>query len=113
MPVSPAAKARFVEAMQAARPITFRPMFGGLGFYLDGVFMGIADDDRLYLKVDTISEPAFVEAGMPTWDLDGKPQPYREVPAALLDDPEAFGPWLDNARDAAVRRKAKPAKAKR
>jgi DNA transformation protein and related proteins len=110
MPVSPESKARFVSALEAARPITVRAMFGGLGFYLDGVFMAIADDDRLYLKIDPLTEPKFVELGMPTWDLDGKPQPYREVPPSLLDDLAALGVWLDEARDAAIRRKVKPSK---
>jgi DNA transformation protein len=110
MPVSAEAKARFVDAFQAARPVTYRAMFGGLGFYLDDVFMAVADDDRIYLKIDPISEPKFVAQGMASWELDGKPQPYREVPEAVLNDPQDLGVWLDEARDAAVRRKKKPAK---
>ena len=85
-------------------------MFGGLGFYLDDVFMAVADNDRIYLKVDPITEPRFVEQGMASWELDGKAQPYREVPEAVLNDPAELGIWLDEAREAAVRRKQKPAK---
>jgi DNA transformation protein and related proteins len=113
MPVSPEAKARFVTALESSRPITFRAMFGGLGFYLDGVFMGIADDDRLYFKIDEQSEGAYIERGMEPWILGADVQPYREVPHELLEDPEALGPWIDGAKEAAIRRKAASAAKKK
>ena len=105
MPVSPEAKARFLSALAAARPVESKPMFGGLGLYLDGVFMGVVDDDRLYLKVDAQTEPAYVERGMDPWPVT--PNAYRELPPDVLDDPTHCGEWLDAARDAAVRRKSK------
>lgn len=109
MPVSSEAKARVLAALSAARPIQSRAMFGGLGIYLDGVFMAVVDDDRLYLKVDPLTEPAYVERGMATWSVS--PEAYRELPEDVLNDPDECGAWLDASRDAAVRRKAKPKKA--
>ena len=109
MPVSPEARDRLLAALRAARPLESKAMFGGLGIYLDGVFMAVVDDDRLYLKIDPITEPAFVERGMGTWSVS--PKAYREMPGDVLDDPVACGAWLDAARDAAVRRK-RPAKGK-
>ena len=84
-------------------------MFGGLGLYHEGVFMGVVDDDRLYLKIDDQTEPAYIERGMEAWSYDPavKAQPYRELPEDVLNDPEECGRWLDASRDAAVRRKAK------
>ena len=110
MPVSPEAKARLLSALGAARPITSRAMFGGLGLYHDGVFMGVVDDDRLYLKIDDQTEPSYIERGMEGWSPDPSPKgfAYRELPADVLEDPALCGEWLDAARDAAVRRKAKP-----
>ncbi len=105
MPVTPAAKSRLLAALSAARPITSRAMFGGLGLYHDGVFMGVIDDDRLFLKIDAQTEPAYVERGMETWSVT--PGAYREIPDDVLDDPETCGEWLDASRDAAMRRKAK------
>lgn len=105
MPVSPAAKARFLTALGAARPIDSKPMFGGLGLYHDGVFMGVIDDDRLYLKIDPVTEPAYVERGMAAWSVS--PKAYRELPEDVLNDPEECGRWLDASRDAALRRKTK------
>ena len=106
MPVSPDYKTFVLDALRAARPIESKAMFGGLGVYLDGVFMAVADDDRLYLKIDDQTEPAYVARGMDAWTVS--PKAYRELPEDVLNDPEACGEWLDAARDAAVRRKAKP-----
>lgn len=108
MPVSPEAKARLLAALTTARPIESKAMFGGLGLYLDGVFMGVVDDDRLFLKIDPQTEPAYVARGMETWSVS--PNAYRELPEDVLNDPARCGEWLDAARDAAVRRKAKPKK---
>ena len=108
MPVSPEAKARILSSLAAARPIESKPMFGGLGLYHDGVFMGVVDDDRLYLKIDPVTEPAYVAKGMAAWSVT--PSAYRELPSDVLEDPIVCGDWLDAARDAAVRRKAKPKK---
>ena len=108
MPVSPEAKARLLSALSAARPIESKPMFGGLGLYLDGTFMGVVDDDRLYLKIDPQTEPLYVERGMEAWSVT--PNAYRELPPDVLEDPATLGEWLDAARNAAIRRKAKPRK---
>lgn len=108
MPVSPEYKAFVLEALRAARPVESRAMFGGLGLYLDGVFMGVVDDDRLYLKVDAQTEGVYAERGSAPWAVS--PSAYRELSGDVLADPETCGEWLDAARDAAVRRKAKPRK---
>ena len=105
MPVSPEYKTSVLATLALARPIESKPMFGGLGLYLDGVFMGVVDDDRLYLKIDAQSEPAYVERGMEVWSVS--PKAYRELPKDVLADPALCGEWLDAARDAAGRQKRK------
>lgn len=112
MPISPEAKTRFLTALGKARPIQSRAMFGGLGLYQEGVFMGVVDNDRLFLKIDDQTEPEYIARGMEQWSYDGGKtfSPYRELPEEVLNDPETCGEWLDAARDAAVRRKAKPKK---
>lgn len=88
-------------------------MFGGIGIYLDDVFMAVIDDDRLYFKVDTETEGEYVARGMAQWSYDGGKtlNPYRELPEEILNDPEQCGTWLDDSRDAAIRLK-KPKKKK-
>jgi len=114
MPVSPEAKVRILTALLAARPIESKAMFGGLGIYHDGVFMAVVDDDRLFFKIDHQTEPDYVARGMAQWSHDGGKtmSPYRELPEEILSDPAECGKWLDESRDAAVRRKAKPKKSK-
>lgn len=105
MPVTPEAKSRLLAALSAARPIESKAMFGGLGIYLDGVSVAVVDDDRLYLKVDSVTEPAYAERGMAAWPVT--PSAYRELPEEVLSAPTLCGEWLDAARGAAVRRKRK------
>jgi DNA transformation protein len=41
------------ELMRAGgRTASVRAMFGGLGVYVDGLFVAIVDDDVLYLRAD-------------------------------------------------------------
>ena len=103
MPVSPEYKTFVLDALRAARPVESKAMFGGLGLYHEGVFMGVVDDDRLFLKIDPLTESAYVERGMAAWSVT--PSAYRELPEDVLGDPALCGEWLDASRDAAVRRK--------
>ena len=106
MPVTPAYLSDVVARLEAARPVTHRKMFGGLGVYLDGVFFAVVDDDRLYFKVDSGNLAEYEARGMEPWFPDptsAKPSPYREVPADVLVGPGVLGDWID-ASVAAARR---------
>ena len=52
------------EQLSRIRPVTTRPMFGGVGIYADGLFFALIDDDVLYFKVDDSNRPDFEEHGM-------------------------------------------------
>lgn len=106
MPLSPGYYDAALARLQAARPITHRKMFGGAGFYLDGVFFGIADDDKVCFKVDSETRARYEDLGMGPWMMGGEVNDaYRELPSAILDDPEQLGGWIDEAVEVA-RRKA-------
>jgi len=107
MPMTPAVAERFTRLLSEARPCQVKKMFGGLGVYVDEVFMAVADDDRLYFKVDAETAEWYEAQGMEPWILDGNPGPYREVPAEVLENPEPLAAKMEEARDAAVRLKAK------
>lgn len=69
-----------------------RKMFGEYGFHLDGTFVAIAADDRLFVK----PTEALGELGL---DLPAHPpypgaKPYA-VADELLDDPDRLGELLD------------------
>lgn len=106
MPVTKEFTERVVAQMSAARPIRHRPMFGGLGFYLDEAFFAVGDDDRLFFKVSSETAPLYEAHGMGPWFCAGVENlKYREVPSVVLDDPDTLGKWMDAA--AAVARQKK------
>lgn len=108
MPITEAAVQSFLQKVSAAREITSRKMFGGLGIYHNGVFFAVIDDDRLYFKIDEATIPTYEAAGMEQWIIpEMGPMPYYEVPPHLLDKPEELGKWIDESVAAAQRRKAK------
>src|SRR6267142_4572107 len=77
-----------------------RRMFGGVGIYAGALFFALVDADTLYFKVDDSNRPDFEARGMspflPFGDERDKMQ-YYEVPADLLDDPDALRPWAEKS----------------
>ncbi len=111
MAVDPAYRAEIEEKLSAVCRLQTRPMFGGLGIYADGLFFALADDGRLYFKVDATNQGDFEAAGMqPFIPWDGaKPMGYWELPPGLLERPEELSVWVDKAVGVASRAK-KPKK---
>jgi DNA transformation protein len=99
MAVSVSFRTYLLEQLGQIRPVTSRPMFGGLCFFAEGRAFALVAQDTLYFKVDDSNRPDFVAADMgpflPFGDPD-KPMQYYELPA----------PWM--AKSIAVAMKAKP-----
>lgn len=98
-----------VDLLAPLGRVTYRSMFGGWGFYLDGLFFAVADEDVLYLKADDGNRPLYEAAGSgpfrPYPDRDAT-MSYYEVPAEVLDDAEALAEWARAALEAARRARA-------
>jgi len=112
MSVSSSFRTFIVEQLGRAVPrIRARSMFGGVGIYSGDLFFGLIDDDTLYFKVDDSNRPDFTARQMEPfrpYGEDGETMGYYEVPAELLEDPEALRPWAEKAIAVAGRkRKAK------
>ena len=89
-------------------PVVCRRMFGGWGFYCGGLFFAIADDDRVWLKVDDETRDAFLRAGSEPFVYVGKGRrevslSYYTAPDLALEDPESMLPWARMALEAARR----------
>ena len=88
-----------------------RGMFGGVGIYAGQLFFALIADDTLYFKVDDSNRPEFERLGMrpfQPYGEGGEVMQYYQVPAELLDDPEALRPWAEKAiAVAANKRKGK------
>jgi DNA transformation protein and related proteins len=95
-------------------PVVSRRMFGGWGFYLGGLFFAIADEERLWLKVDGETREAFLAAGSEPFVYERAASPtrsarrevslsYYTAPDAALETPEDMLPWATRAIEAARR----------
>lgn len=86
-------------------------MFGGLGIYSGDLFFALADDGKLYFKVDDTNRSDFEERGMGPfvpW-AGAPPMGYWELPEGILEDPKELAVWVDKAVAVAARTK-KPKK---
>ncbi len=94
-------------------PVTPRAMFGGWGFFLDGVMIALIARDQLYFKVDGETVERFAAAGSEPFVYGGKIKPiamsYWRAPEGSLDDPQAMLPWGALAVAAARRAATKKA----
>jgi DNA transformation protein len=115
MAASQAFIAHCLELLASHGHTTARPMFGGHGLRIDGLFVALIAFDCLYLKVDDISRPHFEAATCAPFTYTGKGKPitmsYWTVPPQAMESPPAMQPWARLALDAALRAKASKRKA--
>jgi len=103
-----------VDLLSSVGPVKARAMFGGYGVSLDGVSIGLIDDDRLYLRVDDATRPEFQKAGSAPFVYPSKKGPmtmnnYWAIPEDAVDDSERAAKWGQLAVEAS--RRAEAAKA--
>jgi len=98
-----------LERFRRARPrlpVVAKAMFGGRGFYVDGVFCALTMRGRLFFKVDDTNRPQFEREGMeafqPFPDRPGSLS-YFELPERVLEQHVELGTWLDQSLDVARR----------
>jgi DNA transformation protein len=90
-----------LDQLSALGGVEARPMFGGAGFYLDGVFFGILYKERLYFRVsaDTIKDYTSrkMEAFAPFEGKKGESRGYYEVPTEIVESPDDLVKWAKAA----------------
>ena len=105
----PAPRDEFVdhclELLGRLGPCRARRMFGGHGLYVGEIFVAIIARQRLYLKTDAASLPAFAEQGCKPFTFDARGQStttsYWSVPDEAMESAELMEPWGRRALDAA------------
>ena len=111
MPVSSSFRTFVIDQLSRVIPrVRARSMFGGVGIYASERFVALIADDTLYLKVDGSNRPDCETCGMGPfrpYGEDGEVMQYYEVPADLLDDPEALRPCAEKAVAVAGRKRVK------
>lgn len=104
-----------LDQLEGLGTATSRAMFGGHGIYVDGLIVGLVDEDVLYLKVDDTNLPRFEEAGSQPFTYMHKEKgsvamSYWTIPAEVLEDSEQLCAWARTSLEASVRAKAKTTK---
>ena len=111
MAVSATFRAFVLDQLGRVAPrVRGRSMFGGVGIYAGERFFALIADDTLYFKVDESNRADFEAHGMGPfrpYGEHGEVMQYYQVPAELLEDPEALRPWAEKAIAVADRNKGK------
>jgi DNA transformation protein and related proteins len=99
--------------------VSAKRMFGGCGFYKDGLMFGLVAFDKFFLKVDAQSKPDFEAAGLEAFTYtypDGRTMvmSYHVPPEEAFNSPARMKPWAARGWAAAQRAAAaKSAKRKK
>ena len=102
--VSDSFRSFVLDQLEELGGVTPKSMFGGVGFYRNGVFFAIAARDRLYFKVDARSLPRYQQHGMKPFRPSrgrGGSNRYYEVPVAVLESAVELVEWARHAVAAA------------
>lgn len=88
--------------------VTSKKMFGGVGFFLDGVmFAKLSGDLVLYFRVDNTNRADYEQLGSIQFHSDSKKKgmPYYVVPTEILDDDLKLVQWARKAHGVAIANK--------
>jgi DNA transformation protein and related proteins len=104
-----------VDLFSAFGPVTVKRMFGGAGIYHKDRMFGLIGGDRIYLKANDETRPAFEAEGSKPFAFQMKGGEsvmtgYFELPSRLLDDPDELAKWARNAYEVAVAARGKKKK---
>lgn len=97
-----------LDQMDSFGPIIHKKMFGGVGFYKDGLMFGGLMNGSLHFKVDDLTRQTFIERGMEPFS-HGKARKtlptYYQVPVEIIEDRDELALWAEKAYAAAIRSK--------
>lgn len=99
-----------LELLAAAGTARARRMFGGHGFYVDELFVGLLAGERLYLKADAATRGRFEAAGGEPFTYEAKGRVtvlgFWSAPAEAMESPALMRPWARLALQAALAARA-------
>lgn len=101
------------ELLAPLGTVRTKRMFGGVGVYVDEIFIAVIDKDAIYLKTDEQTLARFQAEGCGPFcfEKDGEKvvTSYCSPPEEALESPALMLPWARLAMEAALRkRNAKP-----
>ena len=96
-----------LEQMAGFGPVSARRMFGGHGFFRDGLMFAIVSDEVLYFKVDDVNRADFTGRGLEPfyYDKQGRAQviSYYQAPEEVFEDDSEMRRWAESGYGAALR----------
>lgn len=102
--------AHCLELLAPAGAARARRMFGGHGFYVDDLFVGLLAGDRFYLKADAATRGRFEAAGCEPFTYAAKGRvtvlSFWSAPAEAMESPALMQPWVRLALQAALAARA-------
>ena len=74
-------------------------MFGGVGFFRDGIMFGLIGAGVLRFRVDETTQSEYEEQGMEPLRKDPKKKgmPYWQVPEGVVEDRDELKVWAEKA----------------
>lgn len=101
------------ETLAPLGVVTVRRMFGGAMVYIDGLAVGLIDDDIVYFKADDTTKAMFEAEGQGPFVYEGQTRPvtmsYWRIPERLYDEHDDMIVWaraaLQVARAAGVQKR--------
>ena len=112
MPVSAEFRDHVTDLFASFGEVKIKLMFGGAGVYFKDQMFALLADERIYLKANDETRPAFEAEGSKPFVFEMKSgeiaaMSYLEVPPRLLDDPDELARWARRAYEAAIAGRAK------
>ncbi|MBK8504784.1 MAG: TfoX/Sxy family protein [Saprospiraceae bacterium] len=88
-------------------PFETKKMFGGIGFFKDGLMFAMIGGNTFRLKVDDSNQNDFEKRGMTPYQNDSKKKgmPYWEVPLEVIEDKTELKKWAGKAFQVATKTK--------
>ncbi len=88
-----------LEQLGRIRPVTSKRMFGGVGLYSKGLFFGVIDDNRVFLRTGPGNVADYVKLDCAPFQPipDAKPMSYHELPGDVLESAAMLREWLPKA----------------
>ncbi len=90
--------------------ISSKPMFGGYGYYVDGIIFAFLDEDQIYFKVGEGNRADFEKMGSKPFIYkmkNGKTgtMSYWELPIDILENKEELIVWINKSLDESKKQK--------
>ena len=101
-----------IDLFEPFGEVKIKLMFGGAGVYFKDQMFGLIDSERIYLKSNEETRPAFEAEGCKPFVFESKngefvAMSYLEVPSRLLDDSDELAKWARRAYEVAIAAKGR------